>query len=189
MLHHVVEHANRLKRSWKEVYGLLIGYNKGTHVIVQDAIPITHGSSIHVQFNMDDYVFAANVNTLIAEKTNNLFFVGWYHSHPGLGLFLSGTDIHNHMGFQGLNPLACAIVFDHTIIEREEKGYQIFRLMTQTFGYTSVKNKVIDQEQNSKTKLNPIEELYYRYVHYFRKKSIINTEKQVRQNLSRWLLL
>ena len=189
MLHHVVEHANRLKSGWKEVYGLLVGYNKGKHVIIEDAVPITHGSSIHVQFRMDDYIFAAGVNDLLVEKTNKHFFVGWYHSHPGLGLFLSGTDIVNHLGFQNLNPLACAIVFDHTLIELGDEGFQVFRLNNNLMGYSTVKHKIVELNQNKKTKLNPIEEIYYRYVHYFRKKSIINTEKEVRKKLERWLLL
>ena len=191
MLHHVVEHANRLKSNWKwkEVYGLLVGYNKGTHVLIEDAIPITHGSSIHVRFKMEDYVFAATVNDLLVEKTNKHFFVGWYHSHPGLGLFLSGTDVVNHLGFQNLNPLACAIVFDHSLIELNDEGFQVFRLTNNLMGYSTVKHKIIDLKQKKITKLNPIEEIYYRYVHYYRMKSIINTEKQVRKNLKRWLLI
>lgn len=189
MLHHVIEHANRLKFGWKEVYGLLVGYNKGNHVLIEDAIPITHGSSIHVQFKMDDYIFAATINDLLVEKTNKLFFVGWYHSHPGLGLFLSGTDIINHLGFQNLNSLACAIVFDHTLIELEEDGFMVFRLNSDFMGYHPIKYRIIDLKQSEKTKLNRIEEIYYRYVHYFRKKTIINTEKEVRNNLKRWLLI
>ena len=45
---------------------------------------------------------------------HNEFFVGWYHSHPGLGFFYSDTDILNHIGYQDGNPLAIGLVFDHT---------------------------------------------------------------------------
>ncbi|MHA1783913.1 MAG: hypothetical protein ACTSVY_03330 [Candidatus Helarchaeota archaeon] len=187
MLHHALEHANRLKWNWKEVYGLLIGYNKGNHVLIENAVPVTHGSSIHVQFSIKDYIFAANINDLLVEKTNKLFFVGWYHSHPGLGLFLSGTDIVNHLGFQNLNPLACAIVFDHTLIEQGHRGYEVFRLSSDAYGYYTIKNRIVNLRQNKLTKLKPIEEIYYKYTHLYRKKRLGNSEKEVRKNLENWL--
>lgn len=36
--------------------------------------------------------------------------VGWYHSHPGHGLFLSQTDIQTHMGFHQFSPYALSLV-------------------------------------------------------------------------------
>jgi len=38
--------------------------------------------------------------------------VGWYHSHPGLGLFLSQTDVGTHMGFYQFSPYAVSLVAD-----------------------------------------------------------------------------
>ncbi|GAB2219068.1 hypothetical protein Drorol1_Dr00006695 [Drosera rotundifolia] len=36
--------------------------------------------------------------------------VGWYHSHPGFGCWLSGVDINTQQGFEALNQRAVAVV-------------------------------------------------------------------------------
>jgi 26S proteasome regulatory subunit N11 len=38
--------------------------------------------------------------------------VGWYHSHPGFGCWLSGVDINTQQSFEQLNPRAVAVVVD-----------------------------------------------------------------------------
>mmetsp|Transcript_61234 Transcript_61234/g.133006 ORF Transcript_61234/g.133006 Transcript_61234/m.133006 type:complete len:216 (-) Transcript_61234:42-689(-) len=38
--------------------------------------------------------------------------VGWYHSHPGFGCWLSGVDINTQQSFEALNPRAVAVVVD-----------------------------------------------------------------------------
>jgi len=38
--------------------------------------------------------------------------VGWYHSHPGHGLFLSQTDLDTHMQFYQFSPFALSLVVD-----------------------------------------------------------------------------
>jgi hypothetical protein len=38
--------------------------------------------------------------------------VGWYHSHPGHGLFLSQTDMETHMQFYQFSPYALSFVAD-----------------------------------------------------------------------------
>jgi 26S proteasome regulatory subunit N11 len=38
--------------------------------------------------------------------------VGWYHSHPGFGCWLSGVDVNTQQSFEQLNPRAVAVVVD-----------------------------------------------------------------------------
>jgi hypothetical protein len=38
--------------------------------------------------------------------------VGWYHSHPGHGLFLSQTDLNTHMQFHQFSSQAVSLVVD-----------------------------------------------------------------------------
>lgn len=38
--------------------------------------------------------------------------LGWYHSHPGHGLFLSQTDLDTHMGFYQFSPYALSLVVE-----------------------------------------------------------------------------
>lgn len=49
--------------------------------------------------------------------------VGWYHSHPGHGLFLSQTDLDTHMQFYQFSPYAVSLVADP---KSEEFGIWIY---------------------------------------------------------------
>ncbi len=138
----IVLHATRFANTkipmdaWKEVYGFLVGTVEGNKVIVKKAIPMAHGSSVEVEFSEEHYVKSAQIDSWAAER--NMFIVGWYHSHPGLGLFLSGTDITNQLGYQGPNPHAVALVFDHTKIkEPGHPGFAVFKLDNPDLGTMS----------------------------------------------------
>ncbi|MHA1230045.1 MAG: hypothetical protein ACTSRP_10570 [Candidatus Helarchaeota archaeon] len=138
---HCTRFANyNIPRSeWKEVYGFLAGRFEGEDVVCNDAIPMTHGGAVDVEFTEKNYIEAANLNEKLAEK--NEFIVGWYHSHPGLNIFLSTTDIRNHIGYQCMNPKAVALVFDHTQLRGGSLGFKIFNLddpNTETTGYHEV---------------------------------------------------
>ncbi|MBN1803593.1 MAG: Mov34/MPN/PAD-1 family protein [Candidatus Lokiarchaeota archaeon] len=123
MLVHVLRFGSktREKSQYKEVMGMLMGYLEGEgeikDVIIEDAVPVSHGGSIEVQFAPQDYITFAAIDEKFAEK--NWFTVGWYHSHPNLKVFFSGTDIKNQMGWQTPNPSAIGIVFDHYYLETD----------------------------------------------------------------------
>ncbi|MBD3229595.1 MAG: tetratricopeptide repeat protein [Candidatus Lokiarchaeota archaeon] len=114
------------RAEWKEIYGLLIGKVNNEDVIITDAIPITSGKKYEVEFESEHYSKAAEIDSIAAEK--DLFVTGWYHSHPGIGLFLSNTDVKNHMGYQSINPKAVALVFDFTDLDENNLGFKIFKL-------------------------------------------------------------
>lgn len=38
--------------------------------------------------------------------------VGWYHSHPGFGCWLSGVDMNTQQSFEALSDRAVAVVVD-----------------------------------------------------------------------------
>lgn len=132
--------------------GVLIGHLEGEpdkkgimEVIVEDAVPISHGGSIEVAFAPEDYVTFSMVDAEFAEK--GWFSIGWYHSHPGLKIFFSSTDIKNMLGWQTPNPSAIGIVFDHTFLDKPgDMGFRSFRLEDpskgQTSGYYEVKTIV-----------------------------------------------
>lgn len=92
-----------------EAMGLLIGETDQVEsvITVHDAIPVTIGKEAEVEFDAEHY-------EVFERDFSPFWIVGWYHSHPGYGLFLSGTDIATHAnGFQAHNPLSIAIVVDH----------------------------------------------------------------------------
>ncbi|MFX1595477.1 MAG: hypothetical protein ACFFBK_05390, partial [Promethearchaeota archaeon] len=66
------------------------------------------------------------------------FSCGWYHSHPGLDIFFSSTDIRNQLGWQTPNPSAVGLVFDHTFLEKPgDLGFRSFRLENPAKGQMS----------------------------------------------------
>lgn len=120
------------KQYFKECMGMLIGElgpgdDDVKDVIVHDAVPINHGGKIEVAFAPEDYISFSYVDADFAEQ--NLFTVGWYHTHPGLTTFLSSVDVRNHLGFQTPNPSAIALVLDPMYLEEEgNMGFEVYRL-------------------------------------------------------------
>ncbi len=154
MLLHVLRFGNKARdrRQFKEVMGILIGHIEGEpdkkgimDVIIEDAVPISHGGAIEVAFAPEDYVTFSTVDENYAEK--GWFSCGWYHSHPGLDIFFSSTDIRNQLGWQTPFPSAIGIVFDHTFLEKPgDLGFRTFRLDNpnkgQMSGYHELKANV-----------------------------------------------
>ncbi len=128
----IVLHSTRFcnpginRNQWREVYGFLVGKIEENQVVVHEAIPMVHGGATEVEFEEKHYIEAAEVNEKAAEK--GFFLVGWYHSHPGLDIFLSSIDIKNHIGYQGINPNAIALVIDPSKISSTYSGFEIFIL-------------------------------------------------------------
>ncbi|MBY9009072.1 MAG: hypothetical protein KGD74_04320 [Candidatus Lokiarchaeota archaeon] len=136
---------------WKEIYGLLIGYRDDDFLYVERAIPMTYGHDTDVEFSETDYGDIEKINEEIDREGKGYFFVGWFHSHPGLTLFFSYIDLINQLGFQGKFDDAIGLVFDHTLLgkKKEEKinkniltkydtGFEIYRLTDATMDPNSV---------------------------------------------------
>ncbi|MHA1684369.1 MAG: hypothetical protein ACTSUE_25760 [Promethearchaeota archaeon] len=121
-----------LKSKWAEVQGILYGFNEGDNVHITRAVPLAHLSSVAVEMQENDYVLVARLESEMASK--NLFQIGWFHSHPGIKLFLSLEDVKTQAGLQAPNPLAIALVFNPVyLMEGDEEGVEslgikIFRL-------------------------------------------------------------
>ena len=77
---------------------------------VNDIIPGgTEMSEVHCVFPPQRMAQVAND---ILEGKIEGRIVGWYHSHPGHGLFLSQTDLETHMQFHQFSPFALSLVAD-----------------------------------------------------------------------------
>eukprot|EP00171_Calliarthron_tuberculosum_P016099 IDg16099t1 len=55
--------------------------------------------------------------------------VGWYHSHPSFGCWLSGVDINTQQSFEQLNPRAVAVVIDPIQSVKGKVVIDAFRLI------------------------------------------------------------
>ncbi len=91
--------AHSISNLRSELGGVLLGhaYRDGTRLIVEvlAALPARnddHGP-IHFTFTADAW---SQIHNERAEKYPNLEIVGWFHTHPGLGVFYSSDDVVVH---------------------------------------------------------------------------------------------
>ena len=107
LLHHALSATDR------EVGGILVGTvhrDRGEFVLATGAIPAKYSqeSRAHLTFTHACWQY------MLAEQERRFpgtVVVGWYHTHPGYGLFLSGQDLYIHRGFFTL-PHQVAVVVD-----------------------------------------------------------------------------
>ncbi len=59
-----------------------------------------------------DPVFQAKMLDMLKQTGRPEVVVGWYHSHPGFGCWLSGVDISTQQSFEALSSRAVAVVVD-----------------------------------------------------------------------------
>ncbi len=62
--------------------------------------------------------------------------VGWYHSHPGFGCWLSGVDINTQQSFEALNQRAVSIVIDPIQSVKGKVGRQSLAMKSSSKQFT-----------------------------------------------------
>jgi 26S proteasome regulatory subunit N11 len=65
----------------------------------------------------------------VADKARQETVVGWYHSHPGFGCWLSSVDINTQQSFEQLTPRAVAVVVDPIQSVKGKVVIDAFRLI------------------------------------------------------------
>ena len=99
-----------------EVGGVLIGEVRvdpmcpRPYIVIQDILPAqyTDSSQTHVTFTQNTLV---HLNRELEEHFPGKRIVGWYHTHPRLGVFLSSHDTWLHRNFFN-DPTHVALVVD-----------------------------------------------------------------------------
>ncbi|MBY9006839.1 MAG: hypothetical protein KGD63_08780 [Candidatus Lokiarchaeota archaeon] len=127
---------------WKEIYGVLIGHIDDDFVHVESAEALTFGHDTDVHLDNRHYTFIAQLDEELYNEDKKHHIVGWFHSHPNLGLFFSGVDLRNQLFFQ-THKDGIGLVFDHTLLgkKKQEKiegtehtiskydtGFEIYRI-------------------------------------------------------------
>ncbi|MFX1577543.1 MAG: Mov34/MPN/PAD-1 family protein [Promethearchaeota archaeon] len=93
-----------------EIGGFLIGKIERNKIVVTRAtFPRQRGSRTHVTINDADMAILAEE---LAERGAGEVIIGWHHTHPGLGVFMSGTDVSTQIRYQAFFPEAIALVMD-----------------------------------------------------------------------------
>lgn len=113
-----------------EVMGLMLGEfvdDYTVRVIDVFAMPQT-GTGVSVE--AVDPVFQAKMLDMLKQTGRPEMVVGWYHSHPGFGCWLSGVDINTQQSFEALSERAVAVVIDPIQSVKGKVVIDAFRLIT-----------------------------------------------------------
>ena len=96
-----------------EVMGLMLGYVEHETFIVTDALRLpVEGTEtrVNAQSEADEYMVKYLERSRQAGQLENA--VGWYHSHPGYGCWLSGIDVATQNTQQSFSDPFLAVVID-----------------------------------------------------------------------------
>lgn len=96
-----------------EIMGLLLGKVDGSNMIVMDvfALPV-EGTETRVNAQSQAYEYMTQYIESAKEVGRLENAIGWYHSHPGYGCWLSGIDVSTQMLNQNYQEPFVAIVID-----------------------------------------------------------------------------
>ncbi|KAI1074086.1 COP9 signalosome complex subunit 5 [Whalleya microplaca] len=97
-----------------EIMGLMQGYTNGDTIVVTDAFGLpVEGTETRVNAQEDGYEYMVQYLQLSREQgSREENAVGWYHSHPGYGCWLSGIDVSTQSMQQQFNDPFVAVVID-----------------------------------------------------------------------------
>lgn len=112
-----------------EVMGLMLGeFNDEYTITVVDVFAMPQ-SGTGVSVEAVDPVFQAKMLDMLKRTGRPEMVVGWYHSHPGFGCWLSGVDINTQQSFETLHERAVAVVVDPIQSVKGKVVIDAFRLM------------------------------------------------------------
>ncbi len=111
LLDEITEYS--VKSMPREAIGLLGGKElRPKELEILKIIFVSEGDEVSVSFSEEDFRVFEDI------LEDDYYCLGWWHSHPGYGLFLSQTDIKTHIySFQLHNALSIALVIEPTKID------------------------------------------------------------------------
>lgn len=95
-----------------EVMGLMLGEFVDEYTVRVIDVFAMPQSGTGVSVEAVDPVFQAKMLDMLKQTGRPEVVVGWYHSHPGFGCWLSGVDISTQQSFEALSSRAVAVVVD-----------------------------------------------------------------------------
>jgi proteasome lid subunit RPN8/RPN11 len=119
VLEQIIEYSERDAK--QEQGGFLLGgvhYHEGEYVEIRAFLPATETRSAAASLRFTHDTWAA-LNREVDERYPDELVVGWQHTHPNLGIFLSNQDLFIHKHFFSA-PWQIAMVVDPV---RQELGF------------------------------------------------------------------
>lgn len=95
-----------------EVMGLMLGELIDDYTIQVVDVFAMPQSGTGVSVEAVDPVFQTKMLSMLKQTNRSQVVVGWYHSHPGFGCWLSGVDVNTQQSFENLSPRSVAVVVD-----------------------------------------------------------------------------
>ncbi|KAK5162744.1 multicatalytic endopeptidase [Saxophila tyrrhenica] len=112
-----------------EVMGLMLGEFVDDYTVrVVDVFAMPQ-SGTGVSVEAVDPVFQTKMMDMLRQTNRPETVVGWYHSHPGFGCWLSSVDINTQQSFEQLTPRAVAVVIDPIQSVKGKVVIDAFRLI------------------------------------------------------------
>jgi len=112
-----------------EVMGLMLGQFVDDYTINCVDVFAMPQSGTGVSVEAVDPVFQTKMLEMLKQTGRPEMVVGWYHSHPGFGCWLSGVDINTQQSFEALNARAVAVVVDPIQSVKGKVVIDCFRLI------------------------------------------------------------
>ena len=95
-----------------EVMGLMLGDYIDDYTVKCIDVFAMPQAGTEASIEAIDEAFQARMVEMLKQTGRNEIVVGWYHSHPGFGCFLSSVDVNTQKSFEQLNSRFVAVVVD-----------------------------------------------------------------------------
>jgi len=112
-----------------EVMGLMLGEFVDEYTVQVVDVFAMPQSGTGVSVEAVDPVFQTKMLEQLKQTNRPQIVVGWYHSHPGFGCWLSGVDINTQQAFEALNKRAVSVVVDPVQSVKGKVVIDAFRLI------------------------------------------------------------
>lgn len=112
-----------------EVMGLMLGEFMDEYTVQVVDVFAMPQSGTGVSVEAVDPVFQTKMLDQLKQTNRPQMVVGWYHSHPGFGCWLSGVDINTQQSFEALNKRAVSVVVDPVQSVKGKVVIDAFRLI------------------------------------------------------------
>ncbi|XP_075591029.1 26S proteasome non-ATPase regulatory subunit 14-like [Dermatophagoides farinae] len=150
-----------------EVMGLMLGeYVDEFTISVVDVFSMPQcGNSVSVE--SIDPVYQATMLDMIRRVNRPETVVGWYHSHPGFGCWLSGIDISTQESFERLDERAVGLVIDPIQSVKGTVVIDCFRLIHKSFMFLNLDPRQINSNIGNCARPNVTALIHGLNKHYF----------------------
>lgn len=117
-----------------EIMGLMLGYVDHETFVITDSLRLpVEGTEtrVNAQSDADEYLVKFLERSREAGQLENV--VGWYHSHPGYGCWLSGIDVLTQETQQMTDPFLAVVIDPHRTISAGKVEIGAFRTYPQGY--------------------------------------------------------